>query len=50
MLLFITETTLKKYRWYQLEEVHEEDISPRKVEDEPSPEIVVYEDNDILET
>ena len=40
---------LKKSIRCQLEEVHEEDIPHRKVEVEPSPEIVAYEDNDMLE-
>ena len=42
-------TPLKKYRRCQLEEVHEEDVPPRMVEVEPSPEIVTYEDHDMLE-
>ena len=32
-----------------LEEVHEEDVPPRMVEAEPSPEIVASEDHDMLE-
>ena len=46
---FDEETTLKKSRRSQLEEVHEEDVPPRKVEVEPSHEIVASEDHDILE-
>ena len=42
-------TTLKKSRRFQLEEVHEEDVPPRKVEVEPSPEMVASEDHDMLE-
>ena len=43
------ETTLKKYRRCHLEEVHEEDVPPRMVEVEPSPEIVLSEDHDMIE-
>ena len=46
---FNEETTLKKSRRCQLEEVHEEDVPPRMVEVEPSPVIVAYEDHDMLE-
>ena len=46
---FDEETTLKKSIRCQLEKVHEEDVPPRKVEDEPSPEIVQFEDHDMLE-
>ena len=35
---FDEETTLKKYRRCQLEELHEEDVPPKKVEVAPSPE------------
>ena len=42
-------TTLTKYRRCQLEELHEEDVPPRKEEVEPSPEIVASEDHDMLE-
>ena len=45
---FYKETTLKKSRRCQLEEVHEKDVPPRKVEVEPSPEIVALEDHDML--
>ena len=45
----LTETTLNKSRGCQLEEVHEEDVPPRKVEVEPSPEIVASKDHDMLE-
>ena len=34
---FDEEEAPKKYRRYHLEEVHEEDVPPRMVEDEPSP-------------
>ena len=46
---FDEETTLKKSRRYHLEEVHEEDVPPRMVEDEPSPNIVAYKNHDMLE-
>ena len=46
---FDEEATLKKSRRCHLEEVHEEDVPPRKVEAKPSPEIVASEDHDILE-
>ena len=46
---FDEETTLNKSRRCQLEEVHEEDVPPTKVEAEPSPEIVASEDHDMLE-
>ena len=46
---FYEETTLKKSKRCQLEEVHEEDVPPRKVEVEPSPKIVASEDRDMLE-
>ena len=36
---FDEETPLKKSRRCQLEEVHEEDVPPRKLEVAPSPEI-----------
>ena len=42
-------TALKKSRRCQLKEVHEEDVPPRMIEVEPSPEIVGSEDHDILE-
>ena len=42
---FDEETTLKKSRRCKLEE----DVPPRMVEVEPSLEIVVYEDHDMLE-
>ena len=35
---FDEETTLKKSRRCQLEEVHEEDVPPRRIEAEPTPE------------
>ena len=41
--------TLNKSRRCQLQEVHEEDVPPRKVEVETSPEIVASEDHDVLE-
>ena len=46
---FDEETTLKKSKRCHLEEVHEEDVPPRMVEAEPSPEIVASEDHDMLE-
>ena len=46
---FYEEAALKKSRRCQLEEVHEEDVPPRMIEVEPSPEIVAYEDHDMLE-
>ena len=46
---FDEETSLKKSRRCHLEEVHEEDVPPRKVEAEPSPKIVASEDHDIIE-
>ena len=47
---FDEETTLNKSIRCHLEEVHEEDVPPRKVEAKPSPEIVASEDHDMLET
>ena len=44
------ETTLKKSRRFHLEEVHEDDAPHRKVEAEPSLEIVASEDHDMLES
>ena len=46
---FDEETALKKSRRCQLEELHEDDVPPRMVEVEPSPEIVASEDHDMLE-
>ena len=46
---FDEEIALKKSRRCQLEEVHEEDVPPRMIEVEPSPEIVASEDHDMLE-
>ena len=46
---FYEDTSLKKCRRCQLEEVHEEDVPPRMIEAEPSPEIVASEDHDMLE-
>ena len=43
------ESALKKSRSCHLEEVHEEDVLPRKVEPEPSPEIVASKYHDMLE-
>ena len=40
---------LKKYKRCHFEEVHEDDVPPRMVEDEPSSDIVASEDRDILE-
>ena len=37
---FDEETALKKYRRCHLEEVHEEDVPPRRTEAEPTPKIV----------
>ena len=47
---FDEETTLNKSRKCQHEEVHEEDVPPKKVEVTPSPELKASEDHDILET
>ena len=41
--------SLKKSRRSQLEEVHEEDVPPRMIEDEPFPETVASEDHDMIE-
>ena len=38
---FYEEKTLNKSKRCQLEEAHEEDVPPRKIEVEPSPEIIV---------
>ena len=46
---FDEEATLKRSRKCQHEEEYEEDAPPRKVEVEPSPEIVASEVHDILE-
>ena len=46
---FDEETILKKSRRCHLEEVHEEDVPPRMVEVEPSPEIIASKDHDMLE-
>ena len=46
---FDEETTLKKSRRCHLEEVHEEDVPPRKVEAGTSPKIVPSEYHDMLE-
>ena len=46
---FYEDATLNKSRRYQLEEVHEDDVPPRMIEAEPSPEIVASEDHDMLE-
>ena len=46
---FDEETTPKKSIRFQLEEVHEEDVPPRRTEDEPTPERIASEDHDILE-
>ena len=48
-VIFYEETPLKKSRRCHLEEVHEEDVPPRKVEPKPSPQIVAFEDHDVLE-
>ena len=48
-LTFEEDTTLNKSKRFQLEEVHEEDVPPIKVEVEPSLEIVADEDHDMLE-
>ena len=37
---FDEETSLKNYRSCQLEEVHEEDVPPRRTKAKPNPEIV----------
>ena len=46
---FYEDTTLNKSIRCQLEEVHEEDVPPRKVEVEPFLEVVASEDHDMLE-
>ena len=46
---FDEEINFKKSIRCQLEEVHEEDVPPKKVEAEPSPEIVALEYHDMLE-
>ena len=48
-VIFDEDTSLKKSIRSQLEEVHEEDVPPIKVKAKPSPEIVSYEDPDMLE-
>ena len=45
---FDVETTIKKYRRHQLEEVHEEDVPPRMIKVEPSLEIVASKDHDMV--
>ena len=45
---FDEDTSLKKSRRCQLEEVHEEDVPPRMIEVEPSLEIVASKDHDML--
>ena len=47
-MTFDEENTLNKSRRCHLEEVHQEDVPPRIVEDETSLEIVAYEVHDIL--
>ena len=47
---FDEEITLNKSRWFHLEEVHEEDVPPRRKEAEPYPEIVASEGHDMLES
>ena len=46
---FDEETTLKKSRRFQLEEVHEENVPPRRIEVEPYLEIVGSEYHVMLE-
>ena len=46
---FDEEGALKKYRRCQLEEVHKKDVLPKRMEVEPSLEIVALEDHDMLE-
>ena len=46
---FDEETSLKKNTRCHIEEVHEEDVTPKKIEVEPSLEIVASKDHDILE-
>ena len=46
---FDEEETLKKSRRCHIEEVHEEDVPPRRKEAEPSPERIALEDHDMLE-
>ena len=46
---FDEEATLKKSRRCQLEEVHKEDVIPRRTAAQPAPEIVASKYHDILE-
>ena len=46
---FDEEVSLNKYIWCHVEEVHEEDVPPRRTEVEPTPEIVASEDHDMQE-
>ena len=46
---FDEEAALKKSRRFQLEEVHEEDVPPKRIEVEPTLEIVASEDHDTIE-
>ena len=46
---FDEESTLKKSRSCQLEEVHKEDVPPRRTEAEPTPKIVASENHDMIE-
>ena len=43
------EASLKKSRRCQLEEIHEDDVPPRRTEAEPTPKIVPSEKHDMLE-
>ena len=49
-VIFYEETSLKESRSYQLEEEHEEDVPLKNIEVGPSPEIVAFEDHDMLES
>ena len=46
---FNEEMALNKSRRCHLEELHEEDVPPKRIEANPSPEIVAIEDHDMLE-
>ena len=46
---FDEEEAFKKYIRHRLEEIHEEDVPPRRTLAEPTPEIVASEDHDMLE-
>ena len=43
------EVSLKKSISFQLEEVHEEDVPPKRIEAKPTPERIASKDHDMLE-